>query len=344
MDKKSIFKAIVETTKVVAPAIAAERLYHGMFGHHITSPKYLSFEHSDFSSMLHEKHSFLSYSKKRLIGYIYYSKRPQIKGIFVFSHGYGGGGHHRYLDLINVVVKQGFHVFAYDATANDESEGDDMRGFTQGMLDADKAISYVESLKQYKGVPIYLMGHSWGAYSASNALDFHKMVKGLITLSGFNQSYSIFESNGQIYAGDESKGFLSHIIDREESLFGKMAFHTAVESFEKTNAKVVIIHSGDDRTVPISAGYEVYYPLFKDNKNFKFVRFNSRGHGTVYYTIAGKKYYDKIYSGYEKYLKANKEASQEEKENYLKNSIDRKKFTHLVDEELIKDAIKFITK
>ena len=342
MDKKEIFQTILGATKIGAQFIAVKKLYEKMFGHHFYSQKYLSFSDSDFPSLVKEKHTFRSYNKNKLIGYIYHQKTPQNKGIFVFCHGYGGGGHHCYLDLINTVVKQGYYVFAYDATANDESEGNDIRGFTQGLLDADKALSYVESLKQYKDLPLYLMGHSWGAYSASNALDFHPRVKGLIAFSGFNVSYSIFEANGEIYAGEQSKEFLSYIIDREESIFGKIAFHTAVETFKKTKAKVVIVHSGDDSTVPISAGYDLYYPLFKNKKNFMFIRFNTRGHGEIFYTPEGKKYITTINKSYSQYQKDNKEASIEDKEKYLKKLIDRKKFRTMVDEKLIKDAIKFI--
>ena len=342
MDKKAFFKTLIEATKAVGQPIVVEKLYSGMFGHHFNSPELITYYNKDFPGLLSEKHTFLSYNKKRLIGYIYYRKSPQIKGIFVFSHGYGGGGHHRYLDLINVVVKLGYHVFAYDATANDESEGDDIRGFTQGMLDADKALSYVESLKQYKDISLYAMGHSWGAYSMSNAIDFHPRVKGLIELSGFNKSYSIFEANGEIYAGDGSKEFLSYIISKEESRFGKMAYHSAEETFANSKAKIVIVHSEDDKTVPISAGYDAYYPLFKDNKRFKFIRYRSRGHGTVYYTTEGKKYYDNLMAKYDKYLKDNKEATEEEKLQFLKENIDRKKYVSLVDENLIKEAIKFI--
>ena len=280
--------------------------------------------------------------KNKLIGYIYHQKSPQNKGIFVFCHGYGGGGHHCYLDLINAVVKQGYYVFAYDATANDESEGNDIRGFTQGILDADKAISYVESLKQFKDLPLYLMGHSWGAYSASNAIDYHPRVKGLIAFSGFNISYSIFEANGEIYAGEASKEFLSYIIDKEERTFGKLAFHTSLESFERTKAKVVIVHSGDDETVPICAGYELYYPKFKDNKRFKFIRYNKRGHTGIYYTPEGYKYHQEIERAYNKYLKDNKEAAEKQKETFLKELIDRKKYKNSVDVDLVKEAIRFI--
>ena len=342
MDKKAIFKTILETTKIGAQFIGVKKIYDSMFGHHFYTTKYLGFLDSDFPQMEREKHTFRSYNKNKLIGYIYHQKSPQNKGIFVFCHGYGGGGHHCYLDIINAVVKQGYYVFAYDATANDESEGNDIRGFTQGILDADKAISYVESLKQFKDLPLYLMGHSWGAYSASNAIDYHPRVKGLIAFSGFNISYSIFEANGEIYAGEASKEFLSYIIDKEERIFGKLAFHTSLESFERTKAKVVIVHSGDDETVPICAGYELYYPKFKDNKRFKFIRFNKRGHTGIYYTPEGYKYHQQIEKAYAKYQKDNKEAIEQEKEKFLKELIDRKKYKNSVDIDLLKECIKFI--
>ena len=54
MDKKEIFKAILETTKVVAQPIAVEKIYKKMFGHHFYSAKYLSFSNSDFPGLKYE--------------------------------------------------------------------------------------------------------------------------------------------------------------------------------------------------------------------------------------------------------------------------------------------------
>ena len=340
MEKKGIFQAIVGLTKTVGPIIAVEKIYQGMFAHHFNSPKYISFTKSDFPNLKSEKHSFLSHDKKTLIGYIYSQKGLQNKGIFVFSHGYGGGGHHTYLDLINVITKQGYFVFAYDATANDESEGEDIRGFTQGMLDADSAISYVESLKKFDKYPLYLFGHSWGAYSASNALEFHPRVKGLIALSGFNEATSIFEANGAL-AGNPGLDFYEHIRNHEIELFGKMATHTAIESFSKSKAKIFLAHSLNDTTVPITAGYYIYEKEFKGNKRFKFVQFLNKGHGTIYDTYEGMKYIDEINKSYNAFKKE-KDRTSKECEAYLKKIIDRKKYTNMVDVKFIKEAIRFI--
>ena len=340
MDKVSVFQAILGLTKTVGPIIAVEKIYKGMFDHRFSSPKYFSFTMEDFPTMEREKHTFKSYNKNKLISYIYKQKSTQIKGIFVFAHGYGGGGHHCYLDLIDTITKEGFLVFAYDATASDESEGKSMRGFTQGLLDADKAISFVESMKEYKNLPLYLCGHSWGAYSMSNALDFHPRAKGLIAFSGFNKSTSIFEANGELYSGEASRSFYEVIEKHEYDIFGSMSEHTAIDSFKNSKAKIVIVHSEDDHTVPISAGYDLYYPLFKNNKRFKFIHYTNRGHGTIFYTQSGRKYVDSLNKTYKKFIK--EKHTDEENDAYALKIIDRKKLTSLVDTKLIKECIKFI--
>ena len=343
MDKKAFFKGLFEATKVVAPAIATERVYDKMFGHHFSTYLPLYFTMDDFPKLKRERHEFKSYSKKRLIGYIYYQKTTQIKGIFVFSHGYGGGGHTCYLDLINTLCEMGFYVFAYDATACDESEGDSIRGFTQGMLDADKAITYVESLKKYQKYKLHLMGHSWGAYSASTALGWHKRVRGLIAFSGFNSATTIFKANGERFAGEQANDFMVYVDTYEKLLFGNICQRTAIESFKESKAKIVIVHSEDDGTVPIEAGFKLYKKAFKRDKRFKLVKLKDQGHGTVFYTPEGKIYHEQIAKEFEKYIKGNK-PDEEAKIKFLEEHIDRKIYNNLVDKKLIKKLISFITK
>ncbi len=343
MDRKKIFQEIIGVTKVVAPAVVTQQVYSKMFNHHFLTFKPFYFEIEDFPNLIRTKHQFYSCNKHRLIGYIYSDKSVQKRGIFVFSHGYGGGGHHCYLDLINVLCKQGFYVFAYDATANDESEGTTIKGFTQGFLDADRAISYVESLDEYKKLPLYLCGHSWGAYSASTALGLHKRVKGLIAFSGFNSATAIFKANGERFAGEKANDFMLYVDTYEHFLFGKICESTAIDSFAKSKAKVVIVHSEDDQTVPIEAGFSIYKKKYGKDKRFKFIKLFEHGHGTVYYTLEGKHYYDKVHKEYDKFVRQNK-PDEETKVNYLKEHIDRSKYNNMVDEKLIKKCIDFITK
>ena len=344
MDKKKLFDNIISIAKVVTPAIVCERVYDKMFNHHFFSYKPLAFSLEDFPNLSSERHTFYSESKNLLVGYIYKdNKFENYKGLFIFCHGYGGGGHHCYLDLINAICSFGYVVFAYDATANDESQGHTMKGFTQGLLDADQAINYVEQLKEYKHLDKYLCGHSWGAYSASTVLGWHKNIKGLIAFSGFNAATAVFKSNGERYAGEQANDFMGYVDSQERLLFGDISLRTAVESFEESKAKIVIIHSEDDMTVPIEAGFTIYKKHFKNDKRFKFVKLLQHGHGTVYYTLEGKKYYEKIHKEFNKYVKSNK-PSELEKEEFLKKLIDRNIYNNLVDVKALKKYIDFITK
>ena len=343
MDKKKLFSDILSIAKVVTPAIATEGVYEKMFHHHFLSARPARFEMEDFPDLERERHTFLSYSKNRLVGYIYQCKKLAKKGLFVFAHGYGGGGHHCYLDLIHALCKRGFYVFAYDATANDESEGTTMKGFTQGLLDADKAITYVETLKAYQKIPLYLCGHSWGAYSMSSSIAWHLKVRGLIAFSGFNNATGIFKANGERYAGDMANDFMGYVDTFEHLLFGDVCKTTAINAFHNTKAKICIVHSEDDRTVPIDAGFNLYKAEFKNDKRFKFIKLLNRGHGTVYYTLEGKRYCDKVNKDYDRFVKKEK-PTDEQKAEYIAKHINRKKYNNMIDEKLIDKAINFITK
>ena len=67
------------------------------------------------------------------------------------AHGLGGGGHNSYMDCANYFARHGYYVFAYDATGNDESEGEGVGGLPQGVIDLDYAISFVEQSGNVRG-------------------------------------------------------------------------------------------------------------------------------------------------------------------------------------------------
>ena len=92
MDKKSLFNSLLNVAKVATPAIVTESVYEKMFNHHFFSFKPLWFTMDDYKDLARERHTFYSYSKNKLVDYIYQTKTGKKKGIFVFAHGYGGGG------------------------------------------------------------------------------------------------------------------------------------------------------------------------------------------------------------------------------------------------------------
>lgn len=97
----------------------------------------------DFDELQCKEYFFASDKGQKLAGYLYRVGNNQ-HGIVVMAHGFGGGGHNSYMDVANYFVMNGYFVFVYDATGCDKSEGEGVGGVSQGVIDLDYAISFVE--------------------------------------------------------------------------------------------------------------------------------------------------------------------------------------------------------
>lgn len=88
----------------------------------------------DFDGLQCAKYKFSSDKGQKLTGYMYSSGENQV-GIIVMARGFGGGGHNSSMDCADYFARHGYYVFAYDATGNDESEGEGVEGLPQGVID-----------------------------------------------------------------------------------------------------------------------------------------------------------------------------------------------------------------
>lgn len=254
-------------------------LYNLYFGRRFESnPMFLNHV-EDYAGLERKKYEFSSDRGQTITGYMYSSGDSQ-RGIIVFAHGYGAGGHNSYMEVINCFAQNGFYVFAYDATGNDESGGKGIGGVPQGLIDLDYAITFVEDSGNFEPLPIMLFGHSWGGYSVSNVLNYHPEVKAVIECSGPNSSTDLLEGGGKQVIGSFIYIVIPVIRVYEDIRFGDYAKTTALEGFAATDAPIMIVHSSDDDTVPIGYGYDIYYEVFKDDPRFVFVRLEDKGHNS----------------------------------------------------------------
>jgi hypothetical protein len=135
---------------VVAPFGISIGVYNSVFGERYTSYEPLTYKVSDFDGLKAERLQFTSDKDQKLVGYRYYVTDDKPKGAVIIAHGLGGGGHNSYMDSANYFAQNGYNVFAYDATGNDESEGEGTYGLPQGVIDLSYAIDFVErSSKTY---------------------------------------------------------------------------------------------------------------------------------------------------------------------------------------------------
>ncbi len=256
----------------------AVSIYTGSFNYRCTTSEEHSFDISTFSSLARERHTFSTKQGHTLVGYLYENPSVEEKGVIVFAHGLGAGGQTGYMDIFDYFCTRGYYVFAYDATANDESEGEVIGGLPQGFIDLDYAISYAKELPTLANLPFVLMGYSWGGLSVVNALNTHPEVKAVASLAGWNKSMNMIDYRGCQMVGGVAKLLLPFASAYEFFTYGSYAFSTGMKGFENSDCGVMIVHGENDDTIPITYGYDTYYKKYADDPRFTFKKYADRDH------------------------------------------------------------------
>ena len=311
-------------------------MYNDNFNISADSYEPLMLRVEDFDGLECIEYSFPSDKGQMLAGYLYTNGDNQ-HGIVIIAHGFGGGGHNSYMDAADYFAKNGYYVFAYDATAMDMSEGDGLGGVPQGVIDLDHAISFVESNNDIPDLPIVLFGHSWGGYCVSAVLTYHPEVKAVIECSGFNRSSDMFESGGKSQAGSIIYTMTPFIRIHEFFKYGKYATNTAMDGFDASpNTNVMIVHSADDDVIGIEYGLDKYYEKYKDDSRFTFIRFDDRGHNEIL-NDPNNTYKDEFNAEFDTWIETldydysaddNKEQFIKDKANYITENLDHEMWSH----------------
>ncbi len=332
--------ALILIIFVIAPFAISAGLYNGVFGQRFSTSDKARLFLDDFDNLSAERYEFLSYDSQTLVGYRYFIDGEKPKGVVVLAHGFGGGGQNSIMDIANFFANCGYDVFAYDVTGNDESEGNGVNGFPQGVKDLSCAIDFVESLPELKDLPIMLCGHSWGGYSVAAVLNFHPEVKAVAVISGFNKSIELIKEQTQHYAGSAINVLMPYVNSIEIGKFGKYSKATAMDGFENTDAGIFVAHSADDDIVPIQCGYDIYYDKYSDDPRFEFVKYEDRGHFNILYSQDAINYMDAFTKAENEYF-AGKDPSEEETAEYFKNNFDRTVYSNRVNKELFGKIVEF---
>lgn len=266
---------------------ASAAIYRSTFDYRCTTGAPDAHDISDYPAMERSRHTFPTLQGHTLAGYLYQSSDGAApKALVVFAHGLGSGGQQGYMDIFDYLVRSGYCVFAYDATGNDESEGEAIGGLPQGFIDMDYAADYAQALPETQGLPLILMGYSWGGLSAGNTLNTHPEAAAAVTLAGFNRSLDLIEYEGREMVGDAVQLMLPFVTVYEFFTYGDYAFSTAMKGFAASDCGVMIVHGERDVTVPPEYGYDLYYETYGDDPRFTFLSYPVRGHSI--FTQAGK--------------------------------------------------------
>jgi len=296
-----IFCLAVLVTLWIGTALGLYSLY---FGKRCESIPALMNHIYDFEGLERTRYEFPSDKGQMITGYMYSSSlsSEDPKGIIVFSHGYGDGGHNAYMNVIDYLTENGYLVFAYDVTGCDESGGDAIGGVPQGVIDLDHAIDFVENSGNFPELPIGLFGHSWGGYSACNVLLYHPEVKAVIECSGPCSSTDLLEGGGKNAVGPLVSVFIPVLRIYERIKFGDLAVKSALDGFAATDAKIMVVHGDKDTLIPVQYGYDIYFEHYKDDPRFIFKLLKDTGHNEYLNVERNHELFDSFTGFYDSYL------------------------------------------
>ncbi len=334
-----VLVVLIIAAGLFAPKLIAKMIYDDNFGGRFETYEPMALQTKDFDGLMREKYTFQSSDGQSLTGYRYYKEVTKPKAVIVLAHGFGGGGHNGYMPVANYFAEHGYLVFAYDATGNDESEGEAVNGLPQGIIDLDHAIRFVKQSEDFSDLPIMLWGHSWGAYAVGSVLALHPDIKAAVMVSGFDKSVDMLESEGRKMAGDSVELVLSDMANIEEDKFGAYANMNCLSGFAATSAKVMIIHSADDDMINKAVSYDVFYEKYSLDPRFQFISYEDRGHNYIFHSDRARAYIDEFNAEFDDYIAGLENGfSPEAKAAYLNQNLDKKQLYEL-DGELMEQML-----
>lgn len=298
------------------------------------------FTSNDFEELNANVIEFKSNKGQTLRGNIYTNDNiKEYKGLIIFVHGMGAG-HLSYTTEINTFTKVGFMVMAYDNTGTCSSEGENLNGFFQSVIDLNYALNFVKANEDLNKYPIFLVGHSWGAYTVCQVLQFNHNIKAVVSISGVNDSDKLIcdlMKNETKINFNFLKPFLKLI---NLFTFGKKACKSTVEILKNTDVPVLLLHGEDDKTVTIENSLVYNKETLSNKNNIKMIIYKDKLHN-VYQTKESETYLNSVFGDIAQLNKKYKGKELEDKCDLIYKNIDYKKITE-EDKEVMTTIINFI--
>jgi pimeloyl-ACP methyl ester carboxylesterase len=225
-----------------------------------------------------------------LVGYLYTGKKRRgeaPRGLLVFAPGFSSP-HRQYLFYIQALCEAGFTVFSYDNTAVGESGGTGLGGLEQAVYDLRAGLELTAADPALSTLPLYLSGHSMGAYAAAailceKHLPVHAPVKGIIALSGINRPIEM-----ELLHMGALKPFI-YLPLRWTALvnWGRVAGYSAAKGLQRAawGTRALFVYSGGDPVIPLSL-YQRLERSLERCRQVQFLRLEGRGH--IPYVPAGQ--------------------------------------------------------
>ena len=246
------------------------------------SEKYLLYE--DVAKDYPRKLIRIFSGKNKLSAYLYGEENS--KGLIVTVPGHGDANDIKLYEIC-YFVDSGYQVICFDYTGCYTSEGRAFGGYTQALYDLDAVLSYCDDNYDFAEMPVYLFGHSLGAYAVTAVLNYNHRVDAVVSTSGFDNAAEQWECSIKRFTGP------AYFLIRPINLafirlkYGKDSKLSAVKGINSKDIPVLVISAEDDvfyggKKSPI---YDKRKEITNDKCNFILMdKENHNGHYSYYLT------------------------------------------------------------
>lgn len=201
--------------------------------------------------------------KNTVRGGIYRGKNVESnKKFIIFCHGMGAG-HIAYTTEIAAFCNRGYTVLGFDYVGCNMSDGKNIRGMYAGAIAVKQAISFVKKSEKFKDMPLYLVGHSWGGYSALCASYEIKVDKAVAISAPCTPAKTVC-GGAKRFIGGFLAGILTpfcYVINVFK--FGFKGNRSAAKCAKNNGTPTLLIHGGKDLIV--ANGNAAYYKTYGEN-------------------------------------------------------------------------------
>lgn len=276
-------------------AIAHSRVFSRCEMSEYNTKYYYTYDEIDKTKYPREKVTIKS-GDNTLDGNLYNPKSK--KGLIIVSPGHRDYSEIKLPEIMSF-VDHGFAVLSYDYTGCYASGGNSMVGYVQAPKDLNAVLNFVENKEQFKNMPVFLFGHSLGAYASTAVLNQKHNVKAVVAASGFDDpkeqwNYSIRRYTGVF--GNLLAPFADLYMDVR---FGSMAHYSAIDGINKSDIPVLLISGTDDEFYGKVSSIYVHQDKIT-NKNCKMWVMSAKdrhGHYDYFLSEEGKKYQKSVDHG-----------------------------------------------
>ena len=247
--------------------------------------------------------------ENKLQGFIY--GEANSNGLVLISHGLGGTAD-AYFPMIMYFVDKGWRVFAYNNTGVSGSEGENIRGLSQSVIDLDAALTYVKGSNELNNLPVMLVGHSWGGFAVCAVLNENHNVNAVVSFAGYNTGSEVLKENVVSMVGGIYYVLYPQFWAIEKQLFGDMAELTAIDGINKSGIPVMIVQcSNDDVITPNGSSIYAHRGEITNSNTEIIYREgeNATGHEYTFCSKEQKAYIDWAKASWDAYKAGNNNAS-----------------------------------